>query len=172
MGRSTVDLVGYSPEWEVEFRRERQRLAAIFGSSAQSIEHIGSTAVPGLVAKPTIDVAVGLDDITVLFGKVPDLEASGYEFRPEAKFHDQHWFLRRIVGDERTHHLHVIQLPHPDWDEWLSFRDYLRASQEAAHRYASEKMRLADLFYAERGKYVHAKTAIVRELLAEATTDR
>lgn len=169
MGRSTVDLVEYSPAWAQAFAIERPRVAEVFGSSVVAIEHIGSTAVPGLVAKPTIDIAVGLNEIAALFPNVGALEALGYEFRPEARFNDTHWFLRRIEDDERTHHLHVVELPHPDWDEWISLRDYLRASPGARDRYAAEKRRLAALHYANRRAYVEAKTTIVRQLLAEAS---
>lgn len=168
MGRSTVDLVEHSPRWAEEFQAERRRLVSVFGTTARAIEHVGSTAVPGLVAKPTIDIAVALDDMTVLRGRVAELEALGYELRPQAAMHGRHQFLRRIEGDERTHHLHVVQVPVPNWDEWIALRDYLRSEPDAAHRYGVEKRRLAELYHSDRNRYVEAKTPIIQQLLGEA----
>lgn len=166
MGRRTVDLVEYAAEWRLDFERERAALAGALGSTALAIEHIGSTAVPGLVAKPTIDIVIGVAAIDDLAPCRERLEALGYEWR--AGFHHDHVFLRKIVGDERTHHLHVIVYPSDEFNEWIAFRDYLRANPEAAQVYADEKRRLAARFYADRGPYVEAKTTIVRRLLDEA----
>lgn len=109
MGRRTVDLVDYSPDWTAAFDAERLALKDALGGDAVVVEHIGSTAVPGLVAKPTIDIAVGVTAISDVHRHREALEALGYEFR--TGFHDQHLFLRKIVGDERTHHLHFIVVP-------------------------------------------------------------
>ena len=170
MGRRTVDLVEYSPAWAEDFLRERDALAAALGPAALVIEHIGSTAVPGLIAKPTIDIAVGVRTIDELRPRRADLEALGYEWR--AGFHEAHQFLRKIVGDERTHHLHVIVWPSDEFDKWIAFRDYLRASPAAAAAYAQAKRDLAARHYTDRGAYVEGKTDIVRRLLAEARHER
>lgn len=167
MGRSTVDLVEYSAEWPLEFARERSALAGVLGETALVIEHIGSTAVPGLVAKPTIDIAIGVAAVDELVPHRESLKRLGYEWR--TGFHEDHLFLRKIVGGERTHHLHVIVYPSPEFDEWVAFRDYLRASPEAARAYADEKRELAERFHEDRGAYVEAKTGIVRRLLDDAS---
>ncbi len=167
MGRSTVDLVEYSAAWPVEFSLERDALADALGETALVIEHIGSTAVPGLVAKPTIDIAVGVRAIDELVRSREALERLGYEWR--TGFHDDHRFLRKIVGDERTHHLHVIVYPSREFDDWIAFRDHLRAHPEAARAYADAKQTLAKRFHDDRGGYGEAKTEIVRRLLDEAT---
>jgi GrpB-like predicted nucleotidyltransferase (UPF0157 family) len=132
------------------------------------IEHIGSTAVPGLPAKPTIDIAVGFDDLADFHRGREQTRHFGYEYRPAAAFHDGHLFLRHVRNGERTYHLHVLRLPSADLDHYLAFRDYLRATPEAARRYGVIKRRLAVEHYNDRRAYVAAKTAIITDLLAEA----
>ncbi|MGH9224523.1 MAG: GrpB family protein [Acidimicrobiales bacterium] len=168
MGRRTVDLVDYDPGWPAAFERERAALAGALGPTALVIEHIGSTAVPGLVAKPTIDIAVGVHAIADLLPHRPALEGLGYEWR--AGFHADHLFLRKIAGDERTHHLHVIVWPSDEFEEWIAFRDLLRNEAQAAAEYAAVKRELAARHYNDRGAYVEAKSGTVRRLLATTTT--
>lgn len=96
----------------------------------------------------------------------PALEALGYEWR--AGFHDDHQFLRKIVGDERTHHLHAVLHPSAEFDDWILFRDLLRTDAGARAEYAEEKRRLAARFYSDRGAYVEAKSVIVQRLMARA----
>ena len=166
MGRRTVDLVEYSEDWPRQFERERAALADALGPTALAIEHIGSTAVPGMIAKPTIDIAVGVANIDDLPPHRSALEALGYEWR--TGFHADHVFLRKIVGDERTHHLHVIVWPSAEFDQWILFRDHLRTSPAAATEYAAVKRELAARFYSDRGAYVEAKSEVVRRLLSVA----
>jgi GrpB-like predicted nucleotidyltransferase (UPF0157 family) len=168
MGLHTVDVTPYDPAWPGAFAAERTRLAAIFGPSARVIEHIGSTAVPGLPAKPTIDIAVGFDDLADFHRGREATRHFGYEYRPAAAFYDGHLFYRKVRDGERTHHLHVLRLPSADLDEYLALRSYLREHPEAARRYADTKHRLAAEHYNDRRAYVAAKTAIITDLLAEA----
>jgi len=165
-----VDIVAPDPAWAGAFASERARLAEIFGPAALVIEHIGSTAVPGLLAKPTIDIAVGFDDLDEFHRHRAAAQELGYEYRPAAAFHDGHLFLRKVRDGERTHHLHVLRLPSADLDLYLAFRDYLRATPAAARRYGETKQRLAAELYRDRRGYVAAKTAVITELLAEAQT--
>jgi GrpB-like predicted nucleotidyltransferase (UPF0157 family) len=140
MGLRTVDIVPPDSAWPSAFTSERARLADIFGPSALVIEHIGSTAISGLPAKPTIDIALGFDDLADFHRHRDLVEALGYEYRPAAA----------------------------DLDHYLAFRDYLRAEPDAARGYADAKQRLAADFYTDRRGYADAKFAIITELLAEA----
>jgi GrpB-like predicted nucleotidyltransferase (UPF0157 family) len=139
MGLHTVDITPYDPAWPDAVAAERARLAAIFGPSATMIEHIGSTAVPGLPAKPTIDIALGFDDLADFRRRREQTRHFGYEYRPAAPFPDGHPFFRKVSNGERTHHLHVYRLPSADLDRCLALRDYLRRNPEAARRYADTK---------------------------------
>jgi GrpB-like predicted nucleotidyltransferase (UPF0157 family) len=168
VGRRTVDLYEHDLEWSSQFDDARVELLEALGDLVAGVHHIGSTAVPGLVAKCTIDIAIEVRSIPAFVDAVPLLEKLGYEYRPSAWFDEQHAFLRRIRGGERTHHLHVVAEAHPDLGDWLDLRDWLRESTDAVQRYADVKRRLAEEHYHDRSAYVAGKTAIVEELLAEA----
>lgn len=173
MGRRTVDLYEYEPGWSELYEDARAEVIAALGDDlVADVHHIGSTSVPGLVAKCTIDLAVEVRSIPDFVDAIPSLEEIGYEYRPTSWFHDEHAFLRRIRGDERTHHLHVILEGHPDLSDWLDFRDYLRRDEGALRRYADVKRFLADAHYNDRHAYVDGKTAIVEQLLDEARSGR
>jgi GrpB-like predicted nucleotidyltransferase (UPF0157 family) len=167
VGRSTVDLYPYDPAWPERFEEARGDLVSACGALVVAVHHIGSTAVPGLIAKPTIDIALVVNSIDGFVANVAAVERLGYEYRPTAQFHEEHLFLRRIEDDERTHHLHVVSDTCRDVDDWLAFRDHLRAEPNAARRYAEVKVAAAKRHYADRGAYVEAKTPIVAQLLGE-----
>ena len=172
MGRRTVDLYDYDTEWPTKFADAQRELVDALGDLVVDVHHIGSTAVPGLVAKSTIDIALEVRSIAEFVDAVPEFEALGYEYRPTSWFDDGHAFLRRIRGDERTHHLHVVVQGHAAVADWLDFRDWLRANPDAAQRYADVKRQLAEVHYADRYAYVDAKTAIIEQLLAETRSQR
>jgi GrpB-like predicted nucleotidyltransferase (UPF0157 family) len=165
-----VDLFEYDASWPKRFEAARAELEVALGEVVLDVHHIGSTAVPGLVAKSTIDIALVVSSIEGFIENVAAIEALGYEYRPEAKFHEQHLFLRRIEGDECSHHLHVVSQGCPDLDDWLDLRDWLRASPVAAMRYGDVKRRMAQVHCRDRGSYVESKTAIIETLLAESRT--
>ncbi len=172
MGRRTVDLYEYDAEWSTQFADAEHELVAALGDLVVGVHHIGSTAVPGLVAKCTIDIALEVRSMAEFVDAVPEFEALGYEYRSTSWFDDGHAFLRRIRGDERTHHLHVVVQGHAAVDEWLDFREWLRANPDAARRYGDVKRRLAEVHYADRYAYVDGKTAIIEQLLADARSQR
>jgi GrpB-like predicted nucleotidyltransferase (UPF0157 family) len=154
--------------WSTQFAEAERELAAALGDLVVGVHHIGSTAVAGLVAKCTIDIALEVRSIAEFVDAVPVLEALGYEYRPASWFDDEHAFLRRIRGDERTHHLHVVAEGHAAVEDWIDLRNWLRTNPDAVRRYADVKRRLAETHYADRSAYVDGKTAIIQQLLAEA----
>jgi len=168
VGRRTVDLYEYDTEWSAKFADAERELVDALGDLVARVHHIGSTAVPGLVAKCTIDIALEVRSIADFVDAIPAFEELGYEYRPASWFDDGHAFLRRIRGDERTHHLHVVVEGHTALADWLDFRDWLRANPDAALRYSDVKRRLAEVHYADRYAYVDGKTEIIEALLAEA----
>jgi len=168
VGYRTVDLYEYDAEWVSQFEVARCELVEVLGDLVAGVHHIGSTAVPGLVAKCTIDIALEVRSIAEFREAIPRFDALGYEYRAASWFDDEHAFLRRIQGNERTHHLHVVAQGHADLDDWIDFRDWLRENPEAAQRYGEVKRQLAETHYAERRAYVAGKSAIVEQLLADA----
>ena len=164
----SVRVVPYDPSWPASFEAARSDLDAVV-PEALTIEHVGSTSVPGLASKPTVDVLLVVDDLAVVLDRIAELAAIGFEYRPGAFAPERrHLFFRRIVGGERTHHLHVLASDSPEPDDYRLFRDYLRANPDAAARYEAAKLDLADRFAQDRASYVQAKEPIVEELLIAA----
>jgi GrpB-like predicted nucleotidyltransferase (UPF0157 family) len=162
-----VQVVPYEPKWAQLFLEEGARLNDALQGLACQIEHVGSTAVPGLSAKPILDIAIGLAAIP-LERVITALTRIGYEYRGDAGDAGGHVFVRESAPLIRTHHVHVVELNGPQWKAYLEIRDFLRWSREAREAYVAEKCALADRHAGDRKAYTEAKDAILRDLLAEA----
>jgi GrpB-like predicted nucleotidyltransferase (UPF0157 family) len=167
-----VRVVPYDPEWPLEFARERERIAAALGATAAHIEHNGSTAVPGLAAKPVIDIQVSVARLQPIDAYRAALERLGYVHVPHAD--DARCpFFHRPAAWPHTHHVHVVEAGGDEERRTLAFRDYLRAHAGAARDYADLKSRLAREFsgedFASREAYAAAKGQFVERILAAAT---
>ena len=165
---AAVEVVPYSTSWPEAFVRERAALLAVARSVTTSIEHIGSTAVPGLSAKPTIDILMVVDSIEAFRALIPDIEALGYDLRAGNTFvgSDDHLFLRKVVDGKRTHHLHVLRSDTPEIEDYRLFRDALRADPDLAARYGALKVDLAVRHATDRMRYVIEKADWVDDILA------
>lgn len=166
---TVVELVPYDPEWPARFAESAAQISAVLPEA--EIEHVGSTSVPGLTSKDTIDLAVAVDDT----GEVLDpevlarLERHGYVHVPESFADDpDHVFLCRIIEDHRTDHVHVVRRGTTTLSDYLLFRDYLRAVGEAARRYDAAKADLAERHGDRRHAYVDEKQTVVDRLMVEA----
>jgi GrpB-like predicted nucleotidyltransferase (UPF0157 family) len=162
-----VRLAVHDPAWASAFTIERNRLSKALADMHPRIEHIGSTSIPGIVAKPLLDIMVGIPDMAEHPRAVEPLVALGYEHKGEFGIPGRQFF---VLGDaaHSTHHLHLEQYGGHFWRLNLVFRDHLRTSADARDRYAAEKRRLVAEFREEREKYTAGKDAIIRELLREA----
>ena len=151
------------PAWPGQFALERQRLLSLMPAVFLGIEHIGSTAVPGLPAKPIIDILAGVPSMEVARSLSGPLCSAAYTTSPEfnASLSDRQWFMRWAEG-RRTHHLHVVVHGGKAWLEWLAFRDALRQDPALASRYAELKARLARAHAADREAYTNAKADFIR----------
>jgi GrpB-like predicted nucleotidyltransferase (UPF0157 family) len=160
--------VAYDPAWPERFRTEQAQLAVAL-PHAPAIDHVGSTSGPGLSAKPTIDVLAVVSDVDDVLKDHAALERLGYEYRPGSFADDgDHLFFRKVSGGKRTHHLHVLAASSPRPDDYLLFRGFLGASDDAAPRYEQAKQSLAEKYATERGRYVAEKSQIVDQLMSEA----
>lgn len=168
LARGMVEVMAYDPRWAEEFALERQRLLKTLGDQVVAIEHIGSTSVPGLAAKPIIDMIAAIrsfDDVAPL---IPLLEKLGYEYMPERMFIDRKFFPKG-PHSKRTHHLNfVLSGDAEQWVEPLQFRDYLRTHSDVRDMYAALKQQLAKAHVEDRAAYSAAKSefidTIVRDL--------
>ena len=164
-----VQVVDADPTWPEQFRVVRDQLLDRLGPAALEVEHIGSTSVPGLAAKPTIDVLVVVADTVEVLDRLDELGEVGFEYRPEA-WPDprRHLFLRRVVDGRRTHHLHVVPSDSHEIGDYLTLRDYLRQHPDEAAAYQRHKRHLVAATGGERDAYVHRKAHYVEDLLARA----
>ena len=129
------------------------------------MEHIGSTAVPGLDAKPIIDMAMMIPSFKQLPLWIQRLEKAGYIHKGEYGLPGRHFFIR---GNPTTHHLHVVTPGCLHWDRWLLFRDYLRANPAASRLYHQTKLALARKYRHNRDAYTKAKTPVITRLMRAA----
>ena len=161
-----IVLVPYDPSWPEGFRRHALALRRLLGSTALRIDHVGSTAVPGLVAKPVIDIQVSVARLEPVEAYREPLERAGWRFRADNPDRSKRYF-REPATEARTH-LHVRPLGSLDEQLTLLFRDFLRSHPEAGREYAREKERLATLYRNDRERYVDGKEPKVWEILRAA----
>ena len=167
--RGTVRIKPYSADWPRLFEAERARLQAVIGRYVLDIQHIGSTSVPGLAAKPILDIGVAVANFEEAAVCIEPLVALGYEYLGERGIPRHHFFAR---GDPRTHYLHMNEITSDDWQQTLAFRDYLRRHPEATQEYADLKQALAVRFAGDREAYTLAKTEFIEQILKRAFAER
>jgi GrpB-like predicted nucleotidyltransferase (UPF0157 family) len=161
---ATVRLTPYQPDWERAFLEQLARLYETLGNAVLDVQHIGSTAVPGLSAKPVLDIGVAGRDFDEAFALVHPLEALGYTYRGEYGVARRHYFRQ---GTPTTHHLHVLEHASLEWRNHLRFRD-ICAYPEAAAAYEALKLQLAGRFPEDREAYTAANTTFIRAILNRA----
>lgn len=166
-----VDVVPYDPGWPALFAEEAARLRRLLPPRLVGrIEHIGSTAVPGLPAKPIVDISLEVPDLACVRREIaPILEPLGYELfwrerDPGDPVPAYAWFTRRDVAGRRTHNIHLLPPDSPHWDR-LAFRDHLRAHPEVARAYGALKVRLAAEHRHDRRAYASAKGRFIQDVL-------
>ena len=158
-----LKLSEHHPGWAEAFGQEAARLQPLL-SSGSELEHIGSTAVPGLIAKPVLDLAVILPDTPAIAIFETALPGLGYRFRDDAGASGGRVWLHES-GGKRTHILHLVTRGDPQWGYWLTLRDLLRKSPQAREQYAEAKAQ-AMSHARDRQDYTRLKTAIIQRLLA------
>lgn len=168
-----IEVVDYDPAWPGVFAAEVARLSRFFPPGViLAVEHIGSTAVPGLAAKPIVDILVVVEDPQLVVERVaPAMEVAGYDFFLRPAFGDSGprypWFIGRDESGRRVSHIHIARAGDDSWSDRMLFRDRLRTHPDVARAYGELKRELAARFPGDREAYTLAKTAfIVREVAA------
>lgn len=164
---STVVISPYSAEWPRHFRAVREELLAVFAPAAIAVEHVGSTAVPGLAAKPVIDVLLGAGALADVEAKIARLGERGYAYVPkyERELPLRRYFVKPAAALPRIH-LHAVELGSRFWREHLAFRDALRADPALRTGYEALKLRLARKFADDKSAYTEAKGPFIRSAVA------
>ena len=163
--RGVVKLVPHTPEWARLFAEEKARLEAAIGLHVLDIQHVGSTSIPGMAAKPIIDIGIAVTDFDEARVCVPSIERLGYTYRGEHGIPRRHYFVK---GDPRTHHLHMNEIHGQDWENQVLFRDYLIAHPALTAEYAALKRALAAQHPSDRGAYQDGKDPFIKRVLALA----
>ena len=166
-GEAPVELAPYDPAWPALFQDECARLHTLLAPwLAGSIEHIGSTAVPGMMAKPVIDIMAGVETLETSRPAIAAVTSFGYcYFVYQA--HLEHWFCKPSF-EHRTHHVHLVPFESELWHQRLAFRDALRANDALAAEYAELKQVLARTFEFDREAYTDAKAPFIARVLGLA----
>jgi GrpB-like predicted nucleotidyltransferase (UPF0157 family) len=162
-----IVVVPYDEAWPSLFEEERARIERAIGPWVEEIEHVGSTAVLGLAAKPIIDVMVGVKSLEDSPTLVERLVGIGYEYVPEFEqvFPFRRYF-RKMREGRRTHQIHLVERSNAEWwDRHLLFRDYLREHPEVVEEYARLKYELSDRFGEDREAYTDAKTCFISQVV-------
>ena len=160
-----IRLAASDPAWPQQFAREAERLRRALGPRALLVEHVGSTSIPGLAAKPVVDILLVVADAAVEAAYLPALEAAGYVLR----IREPDWYEHRLLkGPDTDLNLHVFSAGAAEIERMLAFRDWLRAHAGPRERYEAAKRALASRPWACVQDYADAKTEIVEAILAEA----
>ncbi len=169
-----VFVVPHDLRWPSLFALERSRVEAAVGPWVEAVEHVGSTAVPGLDAKPVIDLMAGVRDVRSAVRCIRPLEEIGYSYWAENPNPDRMLFVRfaNAARASRTHNLHVVEVGGDLWNDRLVFRDHLRSHPEAAREYARLKHALAEHFRDVREAYTGAKADFISATLERARASR
>jgi GrpB-like predicted nucleotidyltransferase (UPF0157 family) len=157
-----ITVVDYDERWPQRFRDIAERVRQALGDVAVGVEHIGSTSVPGLAAKPIVDVLLTVDDVSKEATYLPALTSAGFMLRVREPEH------RMLRTPARDVHLHVYEPDRPEVRDYLDLRDWLRIDADDRELYAATKRRLARKQWADMNDYADAKTDVVRDVLVRA----
>jgi GrpB-like predicted nucleotidyltransferase (UPF0157 family) len=165
-----VVVIDYDSQWPIVYEKEKNEILRVAGHKVLAIEHIGSTAVPGLGAKPIIDIMVAVRHLSDADQCIQPLQSIGYEYVPEPETQIPEWrYFRK--GPQKAHrHLHMVELTGSFWRRQLLFRDYLRSHSKVAREYYELKKQLASECGLDRKAYTDAKTSFVQSVIDRAQT--
>ena len=160
-----VRLLTWTPAWAERFRAERTELERAVGGRVLAIEHIGSTSISGIRAKPIVDIGIAVESFEAARATVPPIEALDYVYRGEHGIAGRHFFQK---GDPREFNLHMLEITSEEWQRHIAFRDYLRSHRDAALEYEALKQELARRHANDVEAYAEAKTPFVRRIIGLA----
>ena len=169
LSKEPVRMVPHDPAWKQRFLEEKMRLQAAIGAYVLDIQHIGSTAVPGIVAKPIIDIGAAVENFEAANVCVAPLTALGYEYHGENGIPRRHFF---VFGTPRSIHLHMFERSSAEWQNHLLFRDYLRSHPQQAAAYSALKIELAARLGHDRASYTDAKAPFISRVIVLAREEQ
>jgi GrpB-like predicted nucleotidyltransferase (UPF0157 family) len=162
---SVLRFFPYSREWQRLFEEEKQLIQSTIGNHFLDIQHIGSTSIPNIIAKPILDIGVAVNNFEAASVCVQPLEQIDYFYKGESGISRRHWFVK---GNPTTHHLHILEINSQNWKNHLIFRDYLRQNSEVAQQYSKLKIQLLDRLNGDRNLYQDEKKPFIEWVLRQA----
>jgi GrpB-like predicted nucleotidyltransferase (UPF0157 family) len=168
--RGTVRVVPYNPDWYISFQAERDLLRNALGSKVLEIRHIGSTAIPGMPAKPIIDILVAVRTLADVTDFADALVRLGYEDKGDGSVVGRRYFVKGTEA-ARTHHLNFYEMNSSGWTTHILFCEYLKSHKEVAKEYAELKEKLAKEFPTDRASYTNGKEKFVAAVVERARSE-
>ncbi|MFA4818920.1 MAG: GrpB family protein [Patescibacteria group bacterium] len=165
--RGTVKLVRYNPKWRQSFQHEQKKLSKVFGRDVLEIQHVGSTAIPGILAKPIIDIALIVPSLQKARRYEKKLKEIGYEIKKNDT-RKERLFFAKGSENKRTHYLHVGEIGSGYTEDMILFRDYLCKRKDIAKKYSGLKERLAEKYQDAREIYAVKKEKLIKEIIKKA----
>ncbi|OEH94187.1 GrpB family protein [Bacillus solimangrovi] len=167
MSHPIVEIYDYNPDWATRYKVEKIAIMNEIEQWVLKVEHIGSTSIKGLSAKPIIDILVGIDTLEQIDALFHPLRNAGYTYVPMPQFPNREFFRKGPKG-KGTVHLHICELNGEEWFEKILFRDYLRKNPEAAREYERLKRTLAVKYRNDRQTYTEKKVPFIKNIIREA----
>ncbi|MCX6798297.1 MAG: GrpB family protein [Candidatus Falkowbacteria bacterium] len=161
--RGTVKLNEYDPNWHRSFVQEAKKLKRVFGQDALNIQHVGSTAIRGILAKPIIDIGIIVPSLRIAKSYTKKLKDIGYELKPEDK--KERLFFTKGPAEKRTHYLHLGKIGSGYVEDMISFRDYLLEHKDIAKQYSQLKTKLAEKYKDAREVYAQKKKKMIEQII-------
>ena len=165
--RGTVKLVRHNPKWRQSFQHEQKKLSEVFGRDALEIQHVGSTAIPGILAKPIIDIALIVPSLQKAKRYKKKLKEIGYEIKKNDT-RKERLFFTKGPEEKRTHYLHVGEIGSGYAEDMILFRDYLYKHKGIAKQYSDLKESLAKKYQDKREIYTAKKEKLIKEIVEKA----
>ena len=159
-----VKVVKHNPEWQNLFKEESQSIIKTLKENIVAIHHIGSTAIPGIYAKPIIDLLVEVNQIDLIDRRNRDMERLGYQAMGEFGIADRRYFRKDDASGTRTHHVHIFEINSPQIKRHLAFRDYMIAHPAEAEQYSDLKRKLAKQFPEDIESYMDGKDEFIKNI--------
>ncbi|MBM7586033.1 GrpB-like predicted nucleotidyltransferase (UPF0157 family) [Bacillus pakistanensis] len=162
-----VIIETYKEYWQIQFEEEKKSITEILSGQFIAIEHIGSTSIEGLGAKPILDIAIGVEKLKVTNEYIKPLAKIGYEFVDHEEFPERRFFRK---GEWRagTHHVHIYEFKSEHWNNHILFRNYLRENTAILKEYEQLKKKLAKEFTFDRVKYTQGKSNFIQNVIKKA----
>ena len=169
LNQNELRLSPYRDEWPALFETEKKILVSAIGDRVRDIQHVGSTSVPGMRAKPILDIAIAVEEFEAATVCVEPLIGLGYTYRGENGIPRRHYFQK---GEPCTHHIHMVEETSEEWTKLVLFRDFLRSDRNVAEAYGRLKTALVDSLARDRKAYLAAKAEFITEAIKEARATR